>query len=45
MEDFEVSQVMGSQFKYVDEFINNNFMYWKLKMETILKEKNICGTQ
>jgi hypothetical protein len=43
MEDPESSQVMGPQFGYVDKFIGKDFMFWKFKMEVVLKAKDLWG--
>jgi hypothetical protein len=40
MEDLESSQVMGPRFGYVDKFTKKDFMFWKFKMETMLKARD-----
>lgn len=42
-QDFEVSQVMGPWFEYVDKFARKDFMFWKFKMQTMVKAKNLQG--
>jgi hypothetical protein len=43
MEDPKSSQVMGSQFGYLDKFTKKKFMLWKFKMETMLKVRDLWG--
>ncbi len=43
MEDLESSQVMGPRFGYVDKFTKKDFMFWKFKMETMLKARDFQG--
>jgi hypothetical protein len=34
---------MGPQFGYVDKFTKKDFMFWKFKMETMLKVRDFWG--
>jgi hypothetical protein len=34
---------MGQWFGYVDKFIKKDFMFWKFKMETMLKVRDLWG--
>lgn len=44
MEEFDLSQIKGPHFRYVDKFTRNlDFMIWKFKMETMLKVRDLWG--
>jgi hypothetical protein len=43
MEEFDLSQIKGPHFRYVDKFIGKDFMFWKFKMETMLKVRDLWG--
>jgi hypothetical protein len=43
MEDLKSSQVTGPRFGYIDKFIGKDVMFWKFKMEIMLKARNLWG--
>jgi hypothetical protein len=43
MEEFDLSQIKGPHFAYVDKFTGKDFMPWKFKIKTMLKAKDLWG--
>ncbi len=43
MEDLKISHVMGPRFGYINKFIGKDVMFWKFKMESVLKARNLWG--
>jgi hypothetical protein len=41
MEDLKSSQITGPRFGYIDKFIGKDVMFWKFKMEIVLKARNL----
>jgi hypothetical protein len=41
MEELDFSQVICPCFAYIDKFTWKDFMFWKFKMETILKAREL----